>query len=127
MNPAGFMQGIQLGDDNGAGFGWEDITTVKFGLEWEPLVDLPFRLGYSFCEQPIPEDEMMFNILAPGVVEQHLTFGFSRKMCCGKELSFAVMRAFSKALDGPNPMEVPGQQTIELEMDQWEFSVGFAF
>ena len=67
----------------------------------------------------------MFNILTPGVIEQHLTFGLSRKMCGDKELSFAVMRAFSKKVSGPNPME--GTQTIDLEMAQWEFSLGFSF
>jgi long-chain fatty acid transport protein len=127
MNPQNFQQGILLGDDNGSGFGWEDMTTFKFGLEWEGIVDMPIRLGYSYGEQPIPESEMMFNILAPGVIQNHLTFGFSRKMCGGKELSFAVMRAFCTSISGPNPMEVPGQQTIELEMNQWEFSVGFSF
>ncbi|MCK5127243.1 MAG: outer membrane protein transport protein [candidate division Zixibacteria bacterium] len=128
MNPANFQQGVLLGNENGSGFGWEDMTVFKFGLEWEGIVDMPLRLGYSFSDQqPIPEDEMMFNILAPGVIEQHLTFGFSRKMCGGKELSFSVMRAFSNKVSGPNPMEVPGTQTIDLEMDQWEFSLGFSF
>jgi len=71
---------------------------------------------------------MMFNILAPGVIEQHITFGFSRELCNGKELSFSVTHALTKTIEGPNMMEQPpAEQTIELKMNQWEFVVGFAF
>jgi len=127
-NPmASIMTGTLLGATDGAGFGWEDMTVFKFGLEWEALVDLPFRFGYSFGDQPIPTTEMMFNMLAPGVIEQHITFGFSRKMCKGKELSVSITKSLNKSISGPNPMEAPGAQTIDLEMNQWEFSIGMSF
>jgi hypothetical protein len=38
-----------------------------------------------------------------------------------------VIRAFSKTVTGPNPLEVPGKQTISLTMDQWDFELGFSF
>ena len=88
---------------------------------------MPFRIGYSFGEQPIPDSEVMFNILAPGVIEQHITFGFSRKFCGKKEISFAVMHALTNNVEGDNPMEMPGRQMFDLEMNQWEFSLGFSF
>ena len=74
----------------------------------------------------IPENEVLFNILAPGVVEQHLTFGLSKAFGT-HELSFAVMRAFTKHVLGANPLEAPGQQMIDLEMNQWEFEIGWGF
>ena len=37
------------------------------------------------------------------------------------------MRAFSHAVKGPNPLEVPGLQAIELKMDQWNFELGWSF
>ena len=37
------------------------------------------------------------------------------------------MRALSQSVKGPNPLEAPGQQTIELRMDQWDVEVGFSF
>jgi hypothetical protein len=30
-------------------------------------------------------------------------------------------------ISGPNPMEAPGQQTIDLEMDQWELEISWSF
>jgi long-chain fatty acid transport protein len=121
-NPAGFRP---LGSDNAAGFGWEDMTIYKFGLQWEGMPGWTFRAGYSFGEQPIPDNELLFNILAPGVIEQHLTFGFSKKLD-EQELSFALMHGFTNSITGPNTLEIPDAQTIELKMSQWEFELGFS-
>jgi len=117
----------QLGRDNGAGFGWDDMTVFKGGVQWQSGKNWTWRAGYSNGKQPIPDSEVLFNILAPGVIEQHATFGFSRMLAGDKEISFSVMRGFSNSISGANPLEAPGQQTIELKMNQWEFEVGYAF
>lgn len=117
----------RLGDDTGAGFGWQNVTVVKTGVQWQSSDQWTWRAGYSHGDQPVPGSEVLFNILAPGIIEQHLTFGFTRGLGGGKEISVAVMRALSKSVSGPNPLEVPGRQTIELKMDQWEFEVGYSF
>jgi long-chain fatty acid transport protein len=121
------LQESQLGSDDGAGFGWEDMMIFKTGAWYMTNAGWMFRGGYSYGGQPIPESEVLFNILAPGVIEHHLSFGVSKDIGMEKELSFVVTRAFSGSVSGPNTLEVPGQQTIELEMDQWEFGIGFAF
>jgi len=114
-----------LGSDNGPGFGWEDMTIVKFGTEYSGLDTWKLRAGFSAGNQPIPESEMLFNILAPGVIENHLTFGFSKALNDKNEVSFALMHGFSKEVSGLNPLDPA--QTIQLEMHQWEFSLGFNF
>jgi long-chain fatty acid transport protein len=121
------LQEAQLGDDGGAGFGWEDMTIFKTGAWYMINSGWLFRGGYSYGGQPIPGSEVLFNILAPGVVEHHLSFGVSKDIMIDKEISFVVTRAFTGTVTGANPLEAPGQQTIELEMDQWEFGIGFSF
>jgi long-chain fatty acid transport protein len=116
-----------LGTDDGAGFGWQDITVAKVGAQWQSSPAWSFRAGYSFGDQPIPTEEMLFNILAPGVIEKHASLGLSRALGEGKELTFALTRAFSKSISGPNTLEVPGMQDIELTMDQWVFDMSFSF
>lgn len=116
-----------LGTDDGAGFGWNDVNVYKAGVQVRKGAAWTFRGGYSYSGQPIPESEMLFNILAPGVVEQHATFGLSRTIGENRGLHFSVMRAFRKSLTGPNTLEVPGAQTIDLEMNQWELEVSFSF
>ncbi len=121
------IQTSQLGNDNGAGFGWEDMTVYKLGIQWQSSRDWTWRAGYSIGDQPIPGSEVLFNILAPGVIKQHATLGFTKAFDNNRELSASLMRAFSNSISGPNPMEVPGQQDIELEMNQWELSVGYSW
>ncbi len=116
-----------LGSDSGAGFGWEDMTTIKGGVQLRAGKGWTWRAGYSYGSQPIPDSEVLFNILAPGVEEQHLTLGFSKRINGRQEISFALMRAFSHAVKGANPLEVPGLQTIELKMDQWDVELSWSF
>lgn len=117
----------QLGNDEGAGFGWEDMTVYKLGVQWNVIPGLTLRGGYSMGEQPIPESEVMFNILAPGVIENHATFGFSKTLLPTLQVHAALTRAFSNSVTGENPMEAPGQQEIELKMDQWDAELGISF
>ncbi len=114
-----------LGADNGAGFGWDDMTVVKAGLQYR-AGGWTWRGGFARGTQPIPSSEMMFNILAPGVIESHATFGFSRDIGNGRSVDFSLVRAFAKEISGPNSLEAPGAQTIKLKMDQWDIGVGFS-
>lgn len=117
----------QLGDDNGAGFGWEDMTIYKIGYQWSTAQDWTWRVGFSTGDQPIPESEVLFNILAPGVMEQHFTFGFTKGLGKSNEFTFAAMYAPEEEVKGANPLEAPGRQTITLRMDQWELGASYAW
>jgi long-chain fatty acid transport protein len=61
------------------------------------------------------------------VIEQHATFGFTYTFANQSELDFSLMYAFDKSVTGPNPLEVPGQQSIELSMNQWEVGLGYSW
>jgi long-chain fatty acid transport protein len=114
-----------LGGSNGVGFGWEDMTVYKLGWQWQMRDDFTLRLGWNYAKQPIPSTEMMFNILAPGVMEHHYTVGFTAIPSKGHELSFAAMYAPTVSVNGTNPMDPA--QTIELEMDQWEVEMSWGW
>ena len=121
------MMQAPLGADGGAGFGWEDMTVVKLGVQYEVNPTWTVRAGYAHGKQPVRETEVLFNILAPGVIEDHATFGISTKVSPKSAVHLAVIRAFSNSVTGPNPLEAPGQQRIELKMDQWLVEVGYGF
>ncbi len=116
-----------LGGSNGAGFGWDDMTIYKLGYQWRMSDSFTARIGYSYGEQPIGSDNVMFNILAPGVMEQHYTIGFTAVPAKGHELNFSAMYSPRKSVTGANTMEAPGQQTIELEMDQWDVELSWSW
>jgi long-chain fatty acid transport protein len=114
----------QLGNDGGAGFGWEDINVIKVGVQWQSSKEWIWRAGYSYGEQPIPDSEVLFNIIAPGVIKHHATLGLTKVMG-NNELKFALMHAFNERISGPNPLD-PAQR-IQLKMNQWEISAGYTW
>jgi len=114
----------RLGDNGAAGFGWEDMTIFKLGAEWRPNKRWTWRAGVSYGAQPIPKSEVLFNVLAPGVQEYHLTTGFSRAIGDKDEVNFAFMYSPSNSVKGPNPLSP--KQNIELEMDQYSFQLGWS-
>ena len=115
-----------FGDENGPGFGWENTTVLKTGIQWQRSA-WTWRGAYAFGQQPIPESETLLNIVAPAVVEHHATFGVTRALGGRAEVNLALIRAFSNTVSGDNPFEVAGGQRIELQMDQWEIEVGIGF
>jgi long-chain fatty acid transport protein len=132
MMPAAYMALLgdpnsQLGDDNGPGFGWEDMTVFKIGLQWARSDQWTYRFGYSYGDQPIPASEVLFNILAPGVIEQHATFGFTYTFANASELDFSLTYAFEEDVTGPNPLADPSTQDVTLTMNQWEAGLGYSW
>lgn len=117
----------QLGDADGAGFGWETINIYKLGLEWEATPTIALRAGAALNDNPIPESEVMFNILAPGVQEQHYTAGMTWKVTPNSAVNLGFMYSPKSSVTGANQLELADQQTITIEMWQWESTVGWTW
>ena len=116
-----------LGTEDGAGFGWKNILIMKFGLMYSGFCGWDLMAGYSFGQNPIDENNVMFNILAPAVIENHVTFGISKDIAKNHEVTVAFMYAFENSILGHNPMEAMNQQTIEIGMKQFQVEVGYSF
>jgi long-chain fatty acid transport protein len=102
------------------------MTVYKLGYEWASSDAWTWRFGYSLTDQPIPTTETMFNIIAPAVVEQHFTFGFTRSYSNNNDFNFALMYAPSVTVSGANPFVAPGSQTIDIEMYQYELAFSYS-
>ena len=118
------LQTAQLGNNQGAGFGWRDMTIVKLGTQWKQNENWTWRAGVSYGEQPIPKSQVLFNVLAPGVQEWHLTTGFSHALTSKDDLSFAFMFSPTKSVSGANPLSP--SQTIDLKMYQFSFQLAWS-
>lgn len=114
-----------LGGEQGAGFGWQDMTTYKVGFEWASDEDNIWRFGYSYGEQPIQAADVLFNVLAPGVMEQHITFGWTRNRANGHQFSVSFMYAPEKTISGTSAFDPA--QTIDLSMSQFELEFSYRF
>ncbi len=116
----------KLGNDDGAGFGWHDVTTLKIGAAYDVSDALTLRGGYNYGGQPIPTSETLFNMLAPGVVEHHATLGGTWRMSDTMELSFAYVHAFENTVEGEDSIPVGfGWGEVDLTMSQDSFAVAF--
>lgn len=115
-----------LGGSRGAGFGWEDIMVYKLGVAYKASDSWTHRFGINHGENPIPKEESVFNILAPGVVRTHLTYGFTMKMADKSELNFAFMHALSETVKGS--ANVFGTSAdITMDQNEVELSYGMKF
>ncbi len=115
-----------LGGDNGAGFGWDNIMVYKLGFNYAGVETWEFRAGLSIGDNPVPSSEVMFNILAPGVIENQIALGLSKEVGkSGNQFHVAFNYAMNNSVEGANPMAP--QQTIDIEMNQFELELGFSF
>lgn len=118
-----------LGAPNGPGFGWKDINVFKIGAAWRMSGALTLRAGYNKGDNPITSADVTFNILAPGVVKDHYTAGFTYALDKTSEISGALMVATRQNVSGPslfNAVLGPGaggNETIGMK----QTSIGLAW
>ena len=118
-----------LGTNGGPGFGWRDVDAFKVGAEWRANPAWTFRLGYAHNNNPIGSSDVTINILAPGVVTDHITGGFEYKMTPNSSIEFAAAVIPSHSVSGievtplgPNPF-----RTVTLSMNQYQFTLGYTY
>lgn len=113
-----------LGGSSGPGFGWQDITVVKVGVAYQVSPTLTVRAGYNHGDNPITSSNVLFNVLAPGVVTDHVTLGATWTVAPDRELTVAYMHAFTNSVTGPIPAAFGGgTANISLSED----SLGAAY
>jgi long-chain fatty acid transport protein len=125
-----FAMTCQLGATNGPGFGWKDTTVYKIGLAWQMKPGTTLRAGYVTLDQPIPASQTFFNILAPGVVEDHLTLGLTLEMSKTSELSFMYMHAFEKKVNGSGSIPAGfggGEANLRMSQDSLGVAYGWKY
>lgn len=114
-----------LGSEGGPGFGWRDVTVVRMGAQYALSDRLTLRGGFNHGQNPISEADVTLNILAPGVIENHLTAGASLGLGAAGTLHLAYMHAFENEVVGATSPLFPGGGQDAIRMHQ--NSLGFAF
>jgi len=88
-----------LGTDDGFGFGWDDIWIFKFGVNYEYSSKWTLRAGFTHNQEVYDDDQVLFNVLAPGLIRNHLTAGFSYSPSNNSEWTVGYMHAFDEDQD----------------------------
>lgn len=112
-----------LGKDQGLGFGWRNQTVFKFGAAYRYDDRWTVRAGWNYGKSPIPQETgaVLFNIVAPATVQNHLTMGLSYRPNPAMEISMSYVHAFEHAQFGPTFVGYQGRIT----MSQNSFGAGF--
>lgn len=122
-----------LGSACGSGFRWQDQTVFKLGVEYQYSNAMTLRGGFNYGKSPIGNtaNDITFNIIAPGVVEKHLTLGLTYKTTTGGELTLAYMHAFSNTVTGPSAVTTftggANFGTESLKMYQDSFGIAYGW
>jgi long-chain fatty acid transport protein len=121
-----------LGASNGPGFGWQDINVYKLGVAWQMSDALTVRAGYNRGDNPIRPADVTFNILAPGVMKDHYTVGFTYAMDKASELNGFLMLAPRQTVKGASLFDgvfgVPGAGGTEtIGMRQYSLGLGWSW
>lgn len=112
-----------FGASGGAGFGWKDMTIYKIGYQFATSPDWAWRVGYSHGKQPVPSSAALINIVAPGVIQDHITGGFTYKMANQSEVDVAAMYAPSHTVSGSNPNDPT--QAVSEKMHEYELEANW--
>lgn len=123
------LTSAKLGDNGGAGFGWKDVKVWKLGYEHQFSSKTTFRAGYGRTDNPIGSSDVTFNILAPGVVQNHITLGFTQILDKSSELSMAYMHATENKVSGASLFTSLGagpSGTEEIKMHQNSLGIAWS-
>jgi len=120
------VSGQQLGSADGPGFGWQDMTVFKLGVSYAVSPGMTLRAGYATGKQPVPEGETFFNILAPGVVEDHITLGGTWTLEDKSEITFGYMHALENTVKGSGSIPA-GFGGGEANLTMKQNSIGVAY
>ncbi len=117
-----------LGGDNGAGFGWQNVDVWKIGLQWAMNDQWTFRLGYNHTDNPIGPQDVTFNILAPGVVQNQYTAGATWKLDNVSEITGAFMYAANNSVTGTSlfvPFGLPPTTSETIQMKEYQLGIAY--
>ena len=115
-----------LGASNGPGFGWHGINAAKLGFAYKVSPTVTLRAGYNHSGLPFDRSQTFFNLLAPAVVQDHLSVGATWSLHGGKEINLAYQHAFEKTWNGVN--SIPGSfGGGEANLSMYQDSLGVSF
>ncbi|MDO4551086.1 MAG: outer membrane protein transport protein [Planctomycetia bacterium] len=111
--------------------GWKNVFGFSFGIQHELTQRLTLRGGYSFNENPVPDECARDNVASPLIQQHGLYLGASFKMTHNLGLHVAYSHMFKSTVEGDyfgSNTQFPGgyvKSTVSCDTLMASFSVGF--
>ncbi|HEY0907429.1 MAG TPA: outer membrane protein transport protein, partial [Methylophilus sp.] len=104
------------------------VTVLKLGAQYAYSDSLTLRAGYNHSSQPVRSQDAFINILAPGVVQDHVTLGATYTLADKSELSFFYAHAFSDKVRGDGAIPALfGGGDVDLRMNQNSLGIAYGW
>jgi len=116
-------------DGSVAGFGWDNIYSIAFGLKYEPADLVALYGGYNFSDNPVPDALSMINIAAPAIVQHHISVGVGIRATSQFEITAAYYHAFKNSGTGEilNPAVPPGTSSVTNTLQENSVLLQFSY
>lgn len=119
-----------MGTASGPGFGWRDVDIIAVGFEWRYSDRLTLRAGYSYNTQPVTAANVMLNILAPGVVTNHIGTGFSYAYNQNSAIDFSLLYSPRTSVSGQEYLPGMGYNpasNIKIYLEELAITLGYTY
>ena len=117
------------------------MNVFKLGAEYQYNSNLTLRAGYNHTDNPIQGRDVTFNIIAPGVVQNQYTLGFTYGVSKDSEVTMAYMHAVSNSVSAaslfntwvtstggaPGGVGIAGNETIKMYQNSLGIAYGMKF
>jgi long-chain fatty acid transport protein len=116
-------------DGSLAGFGWDNIYSIAFGLKYEPADIVALYGGYNFSDNPVPDSLSMINIAAPAIVQHHISVGVGIRATSQFEITASYYHAFKNSGTGEilNPAIPPGTSSVTNTLQENSVLLQFSY
>ena len=114
-----------LGEPDGAGFGYDNQTIIQFGVQHRINQKITIRGGGAYSTAVIQDDQLLFNVIAPGNMQYHVAGGFAYQ--ASKRIVMDVGISYTPTVDTVGPNELSQDQNISLAMRNIEVGFGISY
>lgn len=107
-------------------FNWKNQWVYMLGLEYKPVELLTLMAGFNYGKSPVPDGGQAFgnNIIAPAIVQTHLSFGASYNITPLVELTAAYQHTFEHKQSGTfDGMPI----SIKMHEDEYAIQLTYKF
>jgi long-chain fatty acid transport protein len=109
------------------GMAWQSVFAVATGVQYQLSDKLTLRGGYLYNTNPIRSDTTLFNVQAPGIITNTLSFGASYKLTADITSTVAYVHGFRNSITG-GVEQLPGASTrLDAQTDSLVVGLNIQF
>jgi len=105
-NAAGFGDQGFRPDGSVAGLGWDNVFSVSQGVQYQWSDCLTLRTGYTYNQNPIGSDQVMFNVASSLIIQHWYSLGATCQWNQCVSTTIAWTHGFENEVSGP--IQTPG-------------------